>query len=38
MSELMEKEQPVQMEPLEADTGTPVKKKLSRKTRRRIIH
>ena len=37
MSELMEKEQPVQMEPLEADTGTPVKKKLSRKTRRRII-
>ena len=37
MSKLMEKEQPVQMEPLEADTGTPVKKKLSRKTRRRII-
>ena len=37
MSELMEKERQVQMEPLEADTGTPVKKKLSRKTRRRII-
>ena len=37
MSELMEKEQPVQMEPLKADTGTPVKKKMSRKTRRRII-
>lgn len=37
MSELMEKEQQVQMEPLETDTGTPVKKKLSRKTRRRII-
>ena len=37
MSELMEKEQPVQMEPLEADTGAPAKKKMSRKTRRRII-
>ena len=37
MSELMEKEQQVQKEPLEADAGTPVKKKLSRKTRRRII-
>ena len=31
MSELMEKEQQVQKEPLEADAGTPVKKKLSRK-------
>ena len=37
MSELMEKERQVQMEPLEAGVGTPVKKKLSRKTRRRII-
>lgn len=37
MSEMMEKEQQGQMEPLEADTGTPVKKKMSRKTRRRII-
>ena len=37
MSELMEKERQVQMEPLEAGVGTPVKKKLSRRTRRRII-
>lgn len=40
MSELMEKEQQVQMEPLETDAGTggtPVKKKMSRRTRRRII-
>ena len=37
MSELMEKEQQVQMEPPEADTGAPAKKKMSRKTRRRII-